>query len=328
MFLKTFKVFDEENGEGGGGNLSDASAQIDKMLGLVNTGVIDPKAVSPDDAVKDLSDSGKLSGATAAPTSESDNSEVETVEKNKEQPKAEAKISDDKKNKDESTEELSDVDLLKAQNAALIAQIESLTAGTVEEPQAQEPELQKTESKEDESKESASQQFTSQPTEPVKFVNPEEYDSQEFFESPENLNKLANDVLNKSNENAILAAVKMIHNLVPPYVQLYIESEKFFSANPELATVRGFTSQVFQEITNKNPKMSLQDRFAEAKKEVYKRLKLPDTQRVKESTPTARKPKFPQGGSGARNGSPPSGSDEDLTPTQKGINKMLEVVGI
>lgn len=303
------KIFWNKDGENG------MAAGIDKMLGQVVSGKINPNDFKSDDAVSQLESEGKLGGQAAVQAEESEKEEDGQVQGKKESKDSsiEAKVEEgsEGQSQEDSDEEPSEVDLLKAQNAALKQQIESLASGELD--------------KAPESKETPSE-TPQKPVEPVSFISDEDFESEEFLSNPKGLNKLGNDILSKGREEAVLSAVQMIHQLVPNYVHLALESERFFSKNPALAEARSYVSKIFQKVSNEDPKKSLKDRFEETRKRAYKALQVPEP-KGRPSKPS--KPRFPQtptGGSRQPGEGGGEGGKEQKSEMQKGIDSMLNVV--
>lgn len=298
---------------------------INKMLGKVESGEI-KNNMSPEEAVKAQQDSEV---EKQEQIKERTSSSKEGKESKPEEKKTDVDQEDEQEEKD-------DLTLLKEQNAALLQQINQLTSlqNSINPGQQQhvqstiEPVETKTEA-EKESEKNESIKATQHPTkiDPIEFVD-KDFDTLDASALNVALNKVYQTAYNKGREETILIASKMVHGLVPQYTHLAIESEKFFTKNPELANVRDYTSQVFQEVANKEPKLTLTEKFEKTREEVYNRLRLPGKRTgsdvvahdVKETKPEVKKPKFGKTGQQTR-----ATETVEADARQKQIDKMLDI---
>lgn len=332
--LRGLFYFDSDQGEGGGDG---AQGGMDDLLDFAqgsDVKVFDQEDIKTLDKNKSEEELNKKSQDSEEPSGDSPESD-----------KAEDKPSDiaaKSTEKADASEEVSESDEEKDRISALMDELEAMSANVNalsldEEPIEQKPKSEEkdTEDLEEEKKTDVtpekSQQASSMSYTPVDFAGDED-DYMSYLKDKEGLNTFGNKVMEASISSAYQAVVTnimpVIAKAIPKYVEIKLETERFYEENPDLEAVKTYTARVFALVDAKHPSKTLREKFELTGKEVRKKLGLPMTkgQAVdsKNSTKKNGSPKFAPNRGGVR---PQSGKDEGSfsNPMEQQIDEMLRV---
>ncbi len=232
-----------------------------------------------------------------------------------------------KKSKEDS-KKAEDVDpeivALKAQNAALLGQVESLSVLGLKRYTEEGGAKPKEGDGKASDKESAGKK-----SESVEFVTEKELEN--VLESADSFNIILNKVANaaalageqRGYERAVRDTPKLVSKLTGEQITARDTARDFLDANPDLKPVRSFVGMIANELQAQHPDWDMKTLFEKAGEETRKRLSLSkDASKLNKDEGAEEDPSLPKRGAGGGGGTR-STKGSNLTELQKDIGNLI-----
>lgn len=171
------------------------------------------------------------------PTSDEDSEELE--------------LEEPLEDKEEAQAEPSELETLREQNKIMAKQLEEISAKIFGKAQDNQPVKDQPEAK------------------PIQFIDEE--GMQSLFESPDNLNRLLNETMQKTISTIVRDLPQVINSEVMKTVEIQSTINRFYEQNPDLTEHSQYLGYISTEIAQKEPQLTLNENLKRTAEEFRKR---------------------------------------------------------